>query len=112
MEKRKAQRISFPLKIKYRLRGKKFFQEAITCDNISGKGIKLSVAQPLKINDKVNVAFSTEDNRKVFTALCRVAWREEIKKRDFKVGLEFIKIKEHLHFIEFLCEKMLDGRQI
>lgn len=106
-EKRRAERVRLPLFIKYKVRGKRAQLIETGFENISGLGLKIFVAEPLSIKDKVDIVINPQDRSPAFYALCKVCWCKEVAKDKFQAGLEFVKIKDRSRFIEFLCDKML-----
>jgi len=107
-EKRKSQRVDLNLTVKYKNPGSARFRKAITCENISGKGIKALLGHPLKIKGRINILLCHQDISKPISAVCRVVWCNQDGDGKFKTGLEFLEIKQKQQFIEFLCDNLLD----
>jgi len=107
-EKRKAERFSIPCKIEYRLAGKRGNWERVWCQDISGGGAGLFVKKPLKPMDKLDMRLYISGNNQPIYIACAVKWCSCAKKNKFRIGLQFIKIKEHSLFMNSLCEKMLE----
>lgn len=108
MKPRKADRIKSNLKIKYKLKGKKYFCNEADCEDISGLGVKLSVGNPVSINDEIQILVYLSDSSKSINALCRVVWCRQLIGNKFQAGLKFVKIEDKGRFVELLCERMLD----
>lgn len=106
-ERRKAQRLTLPMHLSYRLKRKKTWQKNV-CDNISGVGLSLSVKELLAVDDKVEVAVYLDNDPKPIKISCRVAWCVKVKKDGFKAGVEVIAVKDEMRFIEFFCGRMID----
>jgi hypothetical protein len=108
MEKRKADRFELSVAVVYKLNGSKQLRRVISCDDISGLGLKLSLKEQLMLRSKVEITMRFKNNLKPIDALCRVAWISQLEKGKFQAGLEFIRIKDKKRFIEILCEEMLN----
>lgn len=108
MKPRKADRIKSNLKIKYKLKGKKYFCNDAGCEDISGMGVKLSVGGPIPVNDEIRILVYLSDNSKPINAMCRVVWCRQLVGNKFHAGLKFVKVEDKERFTELLCERMLD----
>ena len=107
-EKRKAQRLELALKIEYKLKGDKRTIKTI-CKDISGKGIRISTYQPLKLGDAVDMIIHSKDaGSQPFTAQCKVIWVKKTGSDIFDMGLSFVKIDNRDEFIKHFCEKMVN----
>lgn len=108
IEKRRAQRLRFPVKIQYRfLKGKSKWEKA-DINDISGLGLGISAKGQLKIKDQLEIAVSAKNMKKPVTAKTKVVWCLETASGHFRAGLEIINVQDPARFIELICSKMLD----
>lgn len=106
-EKRKAERLPIPLKVKYKSKkGRPLLKEAVY-ENISGLGIRLCVSEPLERGDVIEVLISHSQYSGPFNTVCRVCWCKKLKEDKFQAGLEFLKVRNRLQFINFLCAEIM-----
>jgi c-di-GMP-binding flagellar brake protein YcgR len=108
VERRRAEHLHIPLKIKYKIKGIPGPQEEIPLEDISGLGVRLCLKKPLKINKEVEISIYMSDSPEPIEAVTKVVWCKEFKKGEFKAGLEFIRIKDRFRFAELLCKTMLE----
>lgn len=108
MEKRKAERFELPVAVIYKLKGTRQLRKVLSCDDISGLGLKLSLKEQLPLRSNVKITMRFKNKIRPITALCRVAWVNQLEKGKFQAGFEFIRIKEKKRFVEILCEEMLN----
>lgn len=107
-ERRKCQRLCLVLSIKYKKSKDSCFHNAIACQDISGKGLKILLHEALKIEDRIQILLCLPDKTNRISTFCSVVWCRQNEDDNFMAGLEFVKIKEHERFMEFLCEKIVD----
>lgn len=108
-EKRKAERLPIPLKVKYKSKKSRPLLKEAVYENISGLGIRLSVSEPLERGDVIEVLISHSHIPKSFNTVCRVCWCKRLKEDRFQAGLEFLKVKNRLQFINFLCAEIMNS---
>lgn len=108
-ERRKSQRLGLVLPVKYKKENSKCYRRGLACQDISGRGIKISLRDALRVNDKLEVILSMPAKTDKLNAFCRVTWCKQKKGGNFTAGLEFLKIKQRQIFMEFLCEKIIDA---
>ncbi|MCK9603085.1 MAG: PilZ domain-containing protein [Candidatus Omnitrophica bacterium] len=108
-ERRKAERLLIPLKVKYRMRGKAGRHEHIPWEDISGLGLRFCLNKPLSPQKELEIAIYISDDPKPVKAIGKIVWCREFRKGEFKVGVEFTKIENNFRFAELLCKTMLDS---
>ncbi len=107
-ERRKAERLSIPLKVKYKIKGTAGRQKDAPWEDISGLGIRFCLNKPLSLEEELEIALYVLGDPKPIEAIGRVAWCKEFDRGEFKAGIEFIKIKDNFRFTELLCKNILD----
>lgn len=107
-ERRKAERLSIPLKVKYKIKGTAGRQKDAPWEDISGLGIRFCLNKPLSLKEELEIALYVLGDPKPIEVIGRVAWCKEFDKGEFKAGIEFIKIKDHFRFTELICRSMLE----
>jgi c-di-GMP-binding flagellar brake protein YcgR len=108
IERRKAERLSIPLKVKYKIKGTAGRQKDAPWEDISGLGIRFCLNNPLSLKEELEIALYVLGDSKPIEAIGRVAWCKEFDKGEFKTGVEFIKIKDQMRFTELICRVMLE----
>lgn len=107
LERRNAQRLNIPIRLKYKIaHGKDSFNKA-KCVNISGGGVQVLVGFNLKPEDNVDICFYAGRKHGPFSALCTVVWCKKLKEKRFAVGLRFMNAKDNARFSNYLCDEMV-----
>lgn len=109
IERRKSQRLNSLLPIKYKNKRNGPFLQALACQDIGGRGIRIVLPHEVKMNDRMQVLLYLRDMPNPIKTICRVVWCKRNKYGKFIAGLEFLKIKRPEHFMEFLCEKIIES---
>lgn len=108
-ERRKAERLSIPLKVKYKIkRAAASRQKDAPWEDISGLGLRLCLDKPLLPEEQLVIALYVLGEPKPIEAIGRVAWCKEFAQGEFKAGIEFTKIKDQMRFTELICRVMLE----
>jgi len=114
IERRAAQRLdlAIPIRYKFYLRQKALSSPMLT-DNISGTGLGLTIKEPLKKDEKLDVHIYFPDDPKPVISTSRVIWCKRMgEKKDayFKVGMKHVRIKppDRERFVFLFCETMLN----
>ena len=112
-ERRKAQRLNIPLKIKYRWVAKRGILQEIFTQDISGGGIKIRTDRPFKIGNRLRTLLYFPDEPKPVNIVSQVAWCKKGKIRKkiyFDIGIKHIKIEppDRERFILLFCEMMIN----
>lgn len=114
LDKRKAQRLTIPLKVKYTISPRKrTIVEKIFSRDISGKGIGLRHEQPLKIGTKLKTLIYFPADPKPISAVSEVIWCRKgsgAGKAYFNLGIKHQRIlpKDKERFIFLFCETMIN----
>lgn len=106
-ERRICQRLTIPLKVRYKAAGKGNKERQIKCLNISGVGMRIETKEGLKAGQNIDILVYLPGEKKLVTIHTRVVWSEK-NKDGYWSGLKFLKIEPQTEFTEFLCEKILD----
>lgn len=106
-EKRRCQRLTIPLKVRYKAAGRGKREHGIKCLNISGAGMKIETKGSLKAGQNIDILVYLPREKKLVTINTKVVWSEKNKQGCWS-GLKFLKIGPQTEFTEFLCEKILD----
>lgn len=112
-EKRTAQRLNIPIKIKYKLFPKKKILVEAFSQNISGSGFKLCLDHPLKKGDRLKSFLYFPGDPKPIAASSEVVWSRSrlVKgKKVFDTGIKYIKIEagDRDRFVFLFCELMMN----
>lgn len=107
-ERRRAERLPIPLKVKYKIRGSASRHEHIPWEDISGLGLRFCLNKPLPPQKELEIALYISGDPKPIEAIGRVAWCKEFAQGEFKAGIEFTKIKDQMRFTELICRTMLE----
>ena len=110
-EKRAHKRFYFCLPVKYKLRNRNSYKDAIICKDISGHGLGILLHEALAAEGTLTVVLYTQDSPHPIDAVCRVVWCTQNRNGDFKSGLEFLKVKQEQRFIEFLSSNLTQASQ-
>jgi len=114
MERRRAQRLNIPLRVKcYLPSGGKIITEEVLAKNISGTGIGLSFKRPLNIGSRFKTLFYLPNDQQPISSVSEVVWcKKQIEdgKIYFDVGIEHNKIsaKDKEKFVFLFCETMIN----
>ena len=113
-ERRKAQRLNIPIKVRYRLKPSEKTIETV-CSNISGTGICLEIDRPIRRGDRPVLNLYLPGCKGGFIrAHCEVAWCKRARAgnngHDFIAGIRYIKMrkKDRERFVLLYCEMMID----
>lgn len=106
-ERRSCQRLTIPLKVRYKAVGKGDKEYGIKCLNISGVGMQIETKESLKAGQNIDIVVYLQGEKELVTINTRVVWSEK-NKEGYWSGLKFLKIEPQTEFTEFLCEKILD----
>jgi len=113
-DRRKAQRLSIPIPVKYKLSRKHALLSQTHCSDISGSGIRLKLDEPLVAGDRLKTLLYFPGDKKPVTATSEVIWcRQEKKAKNGKhyfVGVRHLKIdsKDRTRFVFLFCEMMIN----
>lgn len=112
-ERRKAQRLNIPLRMKYKLRTERGVLEESIVQDISGGGIGLSLDKPLKKGSKLKVLIYFPDDPKPISAESQVVWcRKSRSKRKYtyNIGIKHLRIvpADRERFVFLFCETMIN----
>lgn len=111
-DRRKAQRLSIPLNIEYKVFPKlKIIKQKLS--DISGSGFKLALGHPLRQGERLKTLIYFPEEPLPITAFSEVVRCKTIKinnKKRFNIGLKYLKIipKDRYRFISLFCEMMVN----
>lgn len=116
-EKRKTQRLSISLPVRYRILSKKTkkfdWHETFSYD-ISGGGMRFRLDTPLEKGERIDTLIRFPDDPKPVNIVSEVAWQKKIQtnnnKQHYDIGLQYVKMKpeEKERFSLLFCEMMVD----
>lgn len=112
-ERRQSQRLSVPLKVKYKwLRRKGILQEILTQD-ISGGGIRIYSETPFKKGDRLKARLYFPNAKKGIRVINEVMWCKKAKSKGktyYDVGIKHLKIepRDRERFVFCFCEILLN----
>lgn len=112
-ERRKATRLDIQLKIGYKLPpGRKMIIETFS-ENISGKGIRVTLNKKLRKGDRLKTLIYFPKEPKPVTSFSEVVWckaRHAEGHQVFDNGLRYVKIspKDKERFVFLFCELMIN----
>lgn len=112
-ERRRAQRLSIPIKVKYKLLPKRKILEEIFTQNISGGGVSLRLAQSLQKGARLKTLLHFPGDPNPVTAVSEVIWCKRVsekKKVHYNAGIRHIKIvpRDKERFVFLFCEMMIN----
>lgn len=112
-EKRKTQRINFPIQIKYKLLPRKKILNETFAEDISGGGVRIRAGFPLKKGDRLKALLHFPNGPVPITAFTEVVrCRRKVigGKVSFDIGMRYVKIipKDRERFTFSFCETMMN----
>ena len=107
-DRRRAQRLSIPIKVEYKMDKKQGAWKKCTSKDIGGLGFGLYLNSPLKVGDNISIAVGEKSSKSAITLLCKVVRCIEIKKGEYETGVEVVDVNDPSRFIAFICDKMID----
>lgn len=113
IEKRKAQRLDIPIKVKYRLSARDKILRESFCHNVSGSGMQITSDCPFKKGERLKSLLYFPGERKPVTAMSKIAWcrRSPVRPgRIFDVGIKHVKVypQDRDRFVFLFCEMMVN----
>jgi len=96
-ERTKYRRVSFPIKLIYKVMGIKG-EVPLKSIDIGGGGMKIYLKESIKVGTLIELGMNLPKNGDLFFALGRVAWQAKTAKKDmagkelYETGIEFIKL--------------------
>lgn len=112
-EKRRAQRLNIPIKVKYKLFRKKRILEEIFTQNISGSGIGIKASKLLVKGSKIRTLLQFPGDSTPIAAVGEVMWCKKVgikNKPCYDTGIKHIRIipKDRERFVFLFCEMMIN----
>ena len=112
-ERRMAQRIKVPLRVKYKILNRLNIMEENITQDVSGTGYKMLLKRHCPKGQKVKTLLYFPLDKKPVLAISEVAWSKGIVKEGkafYEVGLKHIKIlpKDRDRFVFLFCEMMVN----
>lgn len=106
--KRRADRIAVPMKIKYRLKQYPYLAGEVEAKDISGGGLQMKIPTHLKKRDQVELALKFQE--RTIKATGEVAWHKKIDDAQEIVGVKYLKIapNDKEDFAILFCDTMVD----
>jgi hypothetical protein len=116
VERRKAQRLTIPILMSYKIFPRKKILEETFCQDISGNGFRIKTEYPLKQGDRFKTLLHFPFSSEPITATSEVVWCREIAakgkcaRRSYSIGMRYFKIasKDRERFIYLFCELLLN----
>jgi hypothetical protein len=112
-EKRRYQRLTIPVPLKFKFLHMRGILKDAVAQNISGGGIALSLGYPAEKNTRLKILLYFPSSSRPVTALSEVMWCRKIsvrKGKKYDVGVKYIKImpRDRERFVFLFCEMMVN----
>lgn len=106
-DRRKAQRVEWPLSVSYRMTNRPGSKQTAQCVNVSGNGLQMLAAGPLPLHTEVSVELDSQMAEiGILKAVCVVRWYRKAAGQ-YRVGLKLVNVTPREVWETFLCEAML-----